>query len=352
MAHHQQDAHPLPPPAHARQVPGDLLGQVAGPDDQELREVEVGPQHHEGQQELAQVVQVVGPDDTRQRLGARQQHDDGDREGHRRQALPAHEQDAVDRREPVRVDRHHPVDRHEEDRQGVEDQAAAAQPLHPHGAPAVVPGVLLQRPRRQHVGQRRPDRKVDGRADVEERHVQVRLLELEDRVVFDHLRPRPHVQLADAEGDGQEQHRHERHRAARRLEHAPGDHAPGAARQVVHHRPGQRPQGHAHPEHKRHQVRAEEVLVAGRVAQRHQAQPDDAHAQREALDAGNAGGHGIRGVSHLHGVSRVPPAAQRAPARRARPDRPPCRAARRPASRAGSVAARECRPRWPTGPPR
>ena len=35
-----------------------------------------------------------------------------------------------DRREPVRVERHHPVDRRERDRQGVDHEPAAAQPLH------------------------------------------------------------------------------------------------------------------------------------------------------------------------------------------------------------------------------
>ena len=45
-----------PVAADAVQVPVDLFGQVAGPDDQELAEGEVDVEHDEGESELAQVV--------------------------------------------------------------------------------------------------------------------------------------------------------------------------------------------------------------------------------------------------------------------------------------------------------
>ena len=75
---------PLPAAAHAGQVPGRLLGQVARPDDQELREGEVGPQHDEGEQQLAEVVELLGGDDAA-RAGSRStsssEHRDDEGEG-------------------------------------------------------------------------------------------------------------------------------------------------------------------------------------------------------------------------------------------------------------------------------
>src|SRR5262245_44923183 len=52
---HEQ-AHERPARGEPPDVEGRLLGEVPRPDDQELREVHVGPQHHEGQEELAEVV--------------------------------------------------------------------------------------------------------------------------------------------------------------------------------------------------------------------------------------------------------------------------------------------------------
>ena len=55
---------PCQPFAEAAQVPGNLLGQVRRPDDQELRVRQVRPQHDEGVQQRAVVVEPV----RRQRL--------------------------------------------------------------------------------------------------------------------------------------------------------------------------------------------------------------------------------------------------------------------------------------------
>ena len=46
-------------PRDARDVPRDLFRQVARPDDQELREGQVRPQHHEREQQLAEVVEMA-----------------------------------------------------------------------------------------------------------------------------------------------------------------------------------------------------------------------------------------------------------------------------------------------------
>src|ERR1700724_1729298 len=73
-----------PVPANAIQVPGDLFRRVAGPDDQELREVEVDVQHDEGEHQLAQVMLLGGAQDRVDRLGLRQvSHPDYTRGGNR-----------------------------------------------------------------------------------------------------------------------------------------------------------------------------------------------------------------------------------------------------------------------------
>ena len=56
----QEQGDPLPAAARPAEVPGDLLGKVAGPDDQELGERHVGPEHDERQHQVAQVVEPAG----------------------------------------------------------------------------------------------------------------------------------------------------------------------------------------------------------------------------------------------------------------------------------------------------
>src|ERR1700676_716612 len=96
----------------------DFFRQIAGPDDEELRKTEIGPQHDESEQELAQVVQVAALDEAFHGRGAREQDEDGDHQRHRRDQLTYDEEETVDRRSPVWRKRHDPVDgseRHDED---------------------------------------------------------------------------------------------------------------------------------------------------------------------------------------------------------------------------------------------
>ncbi len=58
---HQKQANRLPSAAQSREVERDLSGEVAGPDGEPLREVEIGPDHGEGQHPLAVIVDEVGP---------------------------------------------------------------------------------------------------------------------------------------------------------------------------------------------------------------------------------------------------------------------------------------------------
>ena len=49
-----------PDPLHPAQVPGNFVREIFAPDDQVLRKFQIGPQHHERQQEAAQVLEMRG----------------------------------------------------------------------------------------------------------------------------------------------------------------------------------------------------------------------------------------------------------------------------------------------------
>ena len=50
---------PSPAAIQTPDIPGDLLRQIARIDDQILRELQIRPQHHERQHQLAQIVQML-----------------------------------------------------------------------------------------------------------------------------------------------------------------------------------------------------------------------------------------------------------------------------------------------------
>ena len=60
MEGNQGKSDPLPAAMRPAEIPGNLLGKVASPDDQELREGHIGPEHDKRQQEFAQVVKRRG----------------------------------------------------------------------------------------------------------------------------------------------------------------------------------------------------------------------------------------------------------------------------------------------------
>src|SRR5262245_2958503 len=77
---HEEQADEAPAVLEPLEIERNLLGQVARPDDQELREREVRPQHHEGEHQLAQIVEVHGLEDVVHRLAAHEQREDRDAE--------------------------------------------------------------------------------------------------------------------------------------------------------------------------------------------------------------------------------------------------------------------------------
>src|ERR1039458_3250379 len=56
VEHDEEQAGHFPSAIHPAHIPRNLFGQVAGPDDEPLREIEVSPHHHESQHELTVVV--------------------------------------------------------------------------------------------------------------------------------------------------------------------------------------------------------------------------------------------------------------------------------------------------------
>jgi hypothetical protein len=58
VKNHQPQPHEPPAGLDPGQVPLDLMRQVAAPDDEVLGKREIGPQHHEGEHQVAEVVKV------------------------------------------------------------------------------------------------------------------------------------------------------------------------------------------------------------------------------------------------------------------------------------------------------
>src|SRR6266853_6443970 len=94
----------------ARVIESDLLRLVAGPDDQQLRKLEVSPEHHEGQQQLAQIMNMTRLKNAGKWTGAGEQHHNSNHQGHRRNKLADHQEEAVDGGCPVGREGHYPVD--------------------------------------------------------------------------------------------------------------------------------------------------------------------------------------------------------------------------------------------------
>ena len=55
----QDHADPEPACRHSRQVPARLLRNIAGVDDQELREIEIRPYHYEREAQLTDIVKMA-----------------------------------------------------------------------------------------------------------------------------------------------------------------------------------------------------------------------------------------------------------------------------------------------------
>ena len=115
-----------PVAANAIEVPGNFFRQVAGPDDEELREAEIDIQHDEGEGELAEIVLLGGAKDRLEGLAFREADRGEDREREHGVALADEEEQAVDRGVPGDIHRHDPVDDCRGHGERVDDDAGAA----------------------------------------------------------------------------------------------------------------------------------------------------------------------------------------------------------------------------------
>src|SRR5947209_2975052 len=58
VQNHQSDSYPFPATIEPAQVPRIFIRQISGPDNQELRESDVGPKDNKGQQKIAKIVEM------------------------------------------------------------------------------------------------------------------------------------------------------------------------------------------------------------------------------------------------------------------------------------------------------
>src|SRR5712692_5518923 len=269
--HHQQEreekmqddqGNPEPAPSSLQtfQVPGDLLGKVACPDDQILRKGNVGPEHDEGEEELAQIVPLLGGEGARERFVAREQNGDRDHEREAAESLAGDQHHAVHRREPVRLERHDPVNRPERDRQTVGHETSGREQLQPPVQTFGGRAILFVRPPVQEVHEQAPGGQIQNSAADEEGDVQIRSLVLQDRVAQDLFRTRPLVEALQAEEERYEEEGDQGKRPRRGLERPPDWNAPRAAGHSAQHQDRQASERDAGPEDAREEVGPEELL--------------------------------------------------------------------------------------------
>src|SRR5690348_12582559 len=78
MENQQEDGDEAPTSVQPAAIKADLVRQISRPDDQQLREGKIGPQHHESQQQLAEIAQVTSLDQAGHRGAPGEQDRNGD----------------------------------------------------------------------------------------------------------------------------------------------------------------------------------------------------------------------------------------------------------------------------------
>src|SRR5215831_18141334 len=165
----QSERNPLPSTAGSMQIPRDLLSQIFRPNQQELREMHIGPQHNQRQEKVAEIVKTV----RRVHLGNRSFVFDlmrnNDHEGQSRQPIAHYEDHAEDGRVPFGFEGHHPIDGRESYGQSIKHKTRSAQALQTLGQGAVRGAVLLKRPSDEQASQDNPNREIHCCTGNEER---------------------------------------------------------------------------------------------------------------------------------------------------------------------------------------
>src|SRR5262245_8265831 len=140
----QSERNPLPPTAGSMQVPRNLLGEIFRPNQQELREMHISPQHNQRQEKVAEIVNTV----RRVHLGNRSFVFDlirnHDHEGESCQPIAHYEDHAEDGRVPFGFEGHHPIDGRESYGQSIKHKTRSAQLLQSLNQSAVSRAVLFE----------------------------------------------------------------------------------------------------------------------------------------------------------------------------------------------------------------
>src|SRR5216684_4044719 len=183
MKNQHEHGNDAPAAIQPRAIEADLLREIAGPNDQQLREIKVSPEHHESQQQLREVVQVALLQDVGKRLGAREQDHHRDHEGHRGDQLSRDKEETIDCGSPMRREGHHPVNGGERHRKSVKNDARPGEHLQAAAQSAVaLVDVLLLRQTVKDEHERQPDREVNQRTELEATGGQIVFLKIRQRL--------------------------------------------------------------------------------------------------------------------------------------------------------------------------
>src|SRR5712692_6336650 len=192
MEHQHDHRDDAPAAVQPRAIEADFFRLVTRPDDQELREIEIRPEHHESEEQFPQVMQVALLQDAGERLSARQKYDDRDHEGHRGNQLPGYEKEPVNGGGPVRRQRHHPIDGREGHDKNVENNAGAGKHFEAETQSAVFGvGVLLLGQNIEDEHQRQPNSEVDDCTSVKASLSEVAFLKIRERTFASWRRVEP-----------------------------------------------------------------------------------------------------------------------------------------------------------------
>src|SRR5579864_1983897 len=279
----QEQPHAPPNPLHPAEVPGNFVGKISAPNDQKLREFQIGPEHHKSQQEAAQVLELRRPHYLGERFPVGKPDQDGDRKGHGRKRLGHHEEQPVNGGVPAGLQRHDPVDARKRYGKSVDHQTDPAQSFEaiPERESRLA-RVLQPGPFVQEIRKREPNREIENRANNEKFGIEIGLLRQNDRLGLPG--PGPTVDRLHSREKRQRRNGHERERAGSRFEDAPNDERPPPSRQVLHHQERQGTQRDANPEQERNQVGAEKIRLVRNAArdanrEQHAARKDQPHRQ-------------------------------------------------------------------------
>src|SRR5256885_16118900 len=294
MEQRQEEADLAPSKAQALGVERDLVGKIAGPDDEPLREAEVCPNHDEGHDPLAMVVDEIRLQHLRHGLVVEENAFNHDREAHGREHFADEDDEAEDGRNPAGVERHDPVNRGEGDGEGVKDEAGPGYGFKFLRVVRCTGAIGLARPHREQEGQHIPDHEVDDGANDEARLVQVRVLN--QAVLFQMLadvgvlnrfgghRPGINAVLHDSDDDRNEENREQRQGAHGSTEDGADDHSPSATSQGTDHHDGHRAKRHGQPAQEYEQIAAIELVGIGDSDDDGRDRKNNADALRALID--------------------------------------------------------------------